>query len=52
MLEALKVHLSELSDNVYDSYQAIVLMLFMYQYLMATGDTETFSNWVQLSLGV
>jgi hypothetical protein len=50
MLEALKVHLSELSDNFYTSYQELILMLHMFQYLIATGDSETFTNWLVLHL--
>jgi hypothetical protein len=44
MLEALKNHWQDLSDNFYENYLKIKLWLLTIQYVAATGDMETWEN--------
>jgi len=44
MLDALKMVWEERSDNFYENYLKIKLFLLTLQYVMATGDMETFEN--------
>lgn len=44
MFTALKMVWEECSDNFYENYLKIKLFLLTLQYVMATGDMETFEN--------
>lgn len=44
MLEALKIVWNERSDNFYENYLKIKLFLLTFQYLIATGDMETWES--------
>lgn len=44
MLNALKMVWEERSDNFYENYLKLKLFVLTLQYVVATGDMETFEN--------
>lgn len=50
MLDALKIHWQDLSNNFYENYLMIKLFLFTAQYVGATGDHEVLANLLMVYL--